>query len=709
MTSKSSLSNKLIDLHLIKDTLRKNIWLPALAFVISFFAMPVFTALRLQDHNYLSTSDQLEYLKTILLTPFSINNPFMMVLFLGAALISGCLVFKYLHNRKQIDFYHALPIKREALFITNYLSGILMIIIPYLLNALLSLAVILLFGYIGYLNWATAIWGLIQHILFFIAIYSIIVLSAVLTGNSIINILLGPILLGIGPALTATCLSIIQTFYATFYDGLFPWLALVKQTSPAGRYVLAATNTSTLNLVNTIILLAWIAGIFALSLFLYRKRKSEAAGKAIAFERFRPFIKYPIVLIATALMGLIFYHAGSANQGAWLIFGAVCGAYIANYIIEIIFHFDFKAIKKGYKAFGVYLAIFFIFIAIPYFDLTNYDAYIPQRNQIATIHLKLGNINNFENGDYYNGRNSTLSLKEGVLADFNTSLLSEPENLDAAYSIIRQSLDYNQNEVEDHSITKYVQIQVLYTLTNGKLVARNYNWLPITELTPYLETVLDSEEYKLNHFRLFKIPDNSLILIDGIQSFNSAAYRDGTSLSANLKNKILEAYKTDLLALTSDTTKNLPPIGSLSISADYAYNAHYAKMAARYPIYENFTNTLNALQEIGISKSDLLLNPDDVSWIDIYLNDEPMEAILNTEEILPDIVAEKYAYRDRDDPRQRISDRGQISQILAQAWPQNAIEMSPYHSYGNQLITVQFSTDTESYSIEYYYPVKQFK
>ena len=42
--------------------------------------------------------------------------------------VCGVAVFRYLHDRQQVDFYHALPINRTHLFIVNYVSGILMVL-----------------------------------------------------------------------------------------------------------------------------------------------------------------------------------------------------------------------------------------------------------------------------------------------------------------------------------------------------------------------------------------------------------------------------------------------------------------------------------------------------------------------------------------------------------------------------------------------------
>ena len=61
--------------------------------------------------------------------------------FIGA--VYGCLLamafFSYLMNRRSVGMIHALPIKREGLFFTNWLSGVLFTAGPSLLIFLVAL------------------------------------------------------------------------------------------------------------------------------------------------------------------------------------------------------------------------------------------------------------------------------------------------------------------------------------------------------------------------------------------------------------------------------------------------------------------------------------------------------------------------------------------------------------------------------------------
>ena len=57
------------------------------------------------------------------------------------SLLSAAVVFSYLYNSQSCYTMHALPLKRRELFFTNYISGILFMVIPQIIAFLLSVIV----------------------------------------------------------------------------------------------------------------------------------------------------------------------------------------------------------------------------------------------------------------------------------------------------------------------------------------------------------------------------------------------------------------------------------------------------------------------------------------------------------------------------------------------------------------------------------------
>lgn len=55
--------------------------------------------------------------------------------------ISGIAVFSYLYRARSANMSHALPVRREELFLTNYISGLLFLLVPQLLAFLVTVFV----------------------------------------------------------------------------------------------------------------------------------------------------------------------------------------------------------------------------------------------------------------------------------------------------------------------------------------------------------------------------------------------------------------------------------------------------------------------------------------------------------------------------------------------------------------------------------------
>lgn len=718
MTSKNSSLNQYFDLHLIKDTIRKNAWLITLAFVISFFAMPVATALQLQNLTPEGSNPTwyAQRLNEILEFAFTISNPLLIAMFSGAALISAAVVFKFLHNRNQVDFFHSLPVKRERLFITNYVAGMALIILPYLANALLTLAVIAAFGKLGSFPALSGLWGACQHLLFFAAIYSVVVLAAVLTGNGVINVLLSPVLLGIGPALVGIYMLTMTTFYSTFYDALFPIDQWLTYTSPFTKYIFSATNPLTWK--GALVLLIFIGVMLLLSLKLYLRRPSEAAGNALAFRITRPVIKYPLVFIATSIMGLAFYSA-SNMQGElfWLLFGFVCGAFISNAIIEIIYHFDFKAIKGNYRGLCIFFVLFLALYSLPVFDLTGYDSYRPQKEQIASVRMNMSSVDDYGiSSRYYYSPNYT-STRDRQMAQLDRGLLTDEENIQAALNIIDRGVQYTTDyesltSEEKSDYYRLTSLNVVYTFTNA--VARQYS-VPIALAAEDISHIIDSPEYKLNHFDIFQLTDAEAdaLTIESVQNLENQPLFQGENLTPAVKNALLEAYKSDFMSLNSEVLKTQPPLGLLHLEFAYTNaNGSASTYSMHYPVFSTFNHTLTELEALGISREAFQKDTSQITHLEINVydydeyDDEPDMEHIYTQYSGYGITVSDY---NKGHAMVKITDPGEIAKVIAESWPNQAFDYSPFFSPDHsQEINVFYATDTESYTLQRYYKIQNF-
>ena len=142
---------------LLLHSLRSYWWLAVICSVVYGFAGPIFTLLKLDSitrpsqSNYLASATEEGLLETHLgqMARWLHVEGFMM-LYLSAvvlAAIIGCVMFFYLQQKKQVNFYHSQPITRTRLFINQYVAGLLVNVVP------LLLMVVLMFVLVAGDNW----------------------------------------------------------------------------------------------------------------------------------------------------------------------------------------------------------------------------------------------------------------------------------------------------------------------------------------------------------------------------------------------------------------------------------------------------------------------------------------------------------------------------------------------------------------------------
>ena len=133
-----------------------------------------------------------------------------------AALVFGILsamaVFSYLYNSRSVGLFHALPVRREGLFLTNYLSGLSFMLLPSLVVFFCTLLAELAKGCpnIG----ALCMW-LAMQVLLTLFFYSFAVFCAMFTGH----ILALPAFYGILSVLAVVMVQLVNEVLRAFVFG----------------------------------------------------------------------------------------------------------------------------------------------------------------------------------------------------------------------------------------------------------------------------------------------------------------------------------------------------------------------------------------------------------------------------------------------------------------------------------------------------------
>ena len=92
--------------------------------------------------------------------------------------------------------------------------------------------------------------------------------------------------------------------------------------------------------------------LYGVSLYLYKKRKTESASEAIAFSKLRTIFKYGVTF-CTMLFGGVYFSAVQSNSFIWMIFGYIIGAIIGYYIAEMVLQKTWRVFTQSQRAFNL--------------------------------------------------------------------------------------------------------------------------------------------------------------------------------------------------------------------------------------------------------------------------------------------------------------------------------------------------------------------
>lgn len=523
------------------------------------------------------------------------------------SIILGVDGFSWLHNKRKVDFYHSLPIKREKLFFVHFLDGLLILFFSYGVNLLFSFMVTRINGIAFGAVLPIALTAFGFFMLHFVLMYCVTVLSMMLTGNILVGILGTGVLHLYFPALLVVHSNLFQTFFQTSYNG---------GSSSFMTFFMDKCSALTLFLNNYSILVSWEKGnlplrlilvflvivvLTALSLILYRLRGSEAAGKAMAFKFSKPIIRIPLVILAGVSGGTFLWYL-HASMG-WAIFGMLCGLLLMHCVMEIIYHFDIKKLfsnRVSLVACAIATALIFCFFR---YDLSGYDRYIPKLEALKSVAVSFphmdywvdyGSVEKGDNGKYYwDGEVKDVYL-------FSHMNLSDKA---AVLSLVKEASDEIKLKKEDErrgvaDTGDYEYFSVKFTLKNGKTVYRTYSTKNVYGL---LQKIYDSSDYRMAAFPVLEqTPEETAKVKLSTKSMSQDVTRGGERDYVNL---LLSAYQEELKGLTAKMMEGENPIAKIQFM-----NANQAAAGRKnglwsqnsYPVYPSFTKTVALLKECGI-------------------------------------------------------------------------------------------------------------
>ena len=580
------------------------------AVCLIFFIKTIAFFLEVQSYatgDYISLSDK-EYvherLQKMTLPSYGIT---FLVIFIGIFLAFD--FFRYLHSKKQIDFYDSLPIRRKNWFVIRIISACFIFAVPFALNLALEMVLLAAFEYgtVGYL--INALWNFACMCLVFLVTMLTGVLAMIMTGHPIVA-LFG---FGVFSAYVPVLLQYLFPAYASQYfdtyvstDTTSPYLNYV---SPIGasvklidttaydyysynNYTYWTPNTHTMDFIAIAILIV-LVGILAYKLFL--KRPSEAAGRAMAFTKCNAIIRILLVIPLTLYIGLYLSQVATIGEELWMIFGFLIGTLLLHGIIESIFQFDIRGLwshkKQMICCFVVSVAIALVF----WLDLFGYDKYLPKLEQLDSIVLSF---------DRYYDMSDTAKV-DGITGDY----------LKDAYQLVQNIVP--QSQISEVNEADRETIYVEYRLKNG-IVKRRYYFVDMSENIELFDKIYASKEYK---------NDICMLYTDDWTTINNMILTDGhvevaLHLTEAERDLLFETYIAEYTPLTYSQKNASASIVYLRIDDEYSCHI-YPEFKQTISLLDKYVQNDESISHFG-TISENPLDKYEIHSIDIFCEDYPI-------------------------------------------------------------------------------------
>lgn len=530
------------------------------------------------------------------------------------SILLGVLLFRFVTNKKTVNVYYSLGIKRADLYTARLVAGIIMMLAATLIPLAVSLGINLHFFGSSAMLWRTFL---------FYAVHNVICVLAGLTISAAVSSCVGTVVESLGfsavlaafPSVVTMCVNysvpaILNGAPSKTYYGIYPvassfgenYLDMTNSTlfgrAIAHINLLMLNRSSFINsssveamtkeaakkwvapsLTPYILWAVLIAAFFVFGLFMFKRRKAEICG----FPGRSAVLNFVLCMIASfgAASLIIYFIAYTSQISRWIMIALVIVAtFLVFVILDVILHLSFKALKKDWKIGLVHVGLMAAFLLSLYTGFFGYSSRVPDVQSIESASIsapnalmgsyKLGNglRSGYNSNLYYFGEDGLKDYyyvgnrSNSLVEDFNDK--DDINTVREIHKAMIKAGNINEMNCDPDDYSKRATSQkviIKYKLKNGRELVRVYNYVPLTDY-PTLYTLEDTKNWNS------KIK-NELLNIDSknvIPIVFSAQMDNRIAVDEELTAGLARAIYNDISTLSSDKllTSNAKYLGSVA-------------------------------------------------------------------------------------------------------------------------------------------------
>lgn len=597
MMSKSSLWINM------KENCKRRMGIIAITSLIQFFYFPMYL---IMYYSRIKTRYNAGYYNTEELFKLQMKeatfdalcfNEYYFLFVIGLAMLIGIQGYSYVYSRRKLDLYMSVPVDAKNRFFIIYVNGLSIYLFPQLIGILMSVLIAISQNAMdGMILGKLIISYLMQNVLFF-AVYNVVILAVMITGNILITIACFCGMLFLGEIVSIIISSYKDIFFITYqaYFGHYNYGTGIYTWYFNSMNEILMNSSMTLVLPLVLAAIGKLLGVavlgLLLSFFTYRRRTAEAAGKAICFPILKYFVKFFVIIITALAAGAIFYSLSEQNV-VFLIVGLIGAGLLTGMIIEAVFAYDVKASVKHLFSTVFSVMVAGAIFAIFYFDLIGYDSYIPKVDQIESYAISYPNVVDYQN--YYMLKEDGESIYIG-LDEYITNYMYL-EDAEAIVKLAEKNVamldEVSASEKEINTPSNYIYCPVLYRLKSGRCITRIL-YIDVNDESnvAYLNRIMGQNAFLKGVFQV--CDDVSRESVAPVE----AAYTVQNYLKCEMKVSDLEDFYQ---IWVQDMQKHFD-YTLISEKKEIGFVAYRLKQYDEWnlPVYENFYDTIAWLENKG--------------------------------------------------------------------------------------------------------------
>ena len=527
-------------------------------------------------------------------------------------ILCAMAVFSYLYSNRSACMIHALPMRRETIFGSQYLAGLSFFMVPHIIIYVLMLATEVSMNCLNL--WSLTLWFLVQSGTCFF-FYSFGVFCAMFTGH----LLALPVFYGILNGLVLVVLALIQEVCRIYLYGFAGFGTIVEEgavwLTPFIK-LYTAINTSYVQPLDQVRLFdAKVVIVYAIvgvlltvaALLLYRGRHIESAGDVVSVKIVRPIFKYGFALCVGLSGGMvtkaILYLENNVAFMLWMVIWGIVGYFVA----EMLLQKSFRVLKAWKGSVAVVIAIVLFSVSI-YQDWYGFEQWTPNPEQVERVQLT------GLRGSPWDSANSEIDRDdaEGI----------------AQMVALHQAIIHQDTTGKGNQDTGWATIT--YIMKDGHTIRRSYDGISMYEgdlttegtVAYAAQAILDDRENVAQLYNIEEVNLNRLVecYIDSI--WNEETQKMETLYLDGGTQKLWDAVQQDFAEGTlgvrylfdgSEERQNNTYYSDLTFiyeskstnaydESDVSYQMHW-----RITLTPQATHTLTALRELGVLKEPYVL------------------------------------------------------------------------------------------------------